>query len=67
MLAGIWLVVGGENSAHNILVEFQAKGQVDLLSNARTAISCIVLLHRNDGINDFSGWTLGPRFFPPRG
>ena len=31
MLAGIWLVLSGEYSAHNILVEFQAKGEVDLL------------------------------------
>jgi hypothetical protein len=34
MPAGIWLVVCGENSSHNIFVEFQTKGQIDLLGNA---------------------------------
>jgi len=57
MLAGIWLVVGGENSAHNILVEFQTKGEVDLLSNAGAAVSRVAPFHLDNGINDFFGRT----------
>ena len=64
MVAGIWLVVGGENSAHNILVEFQTKGQVDLLSNAGTAVSWVAPLHLNDGVYDFFGGPFRP-WFPP--
>jgi len=49
--------MSGEYSAHNILVEFQAKGQVDLLGNAGTTVSWIAFLHLYDSINDFFGWT----------
>ena len=58
MVTGIRLVVGDENSAYNILIEFQAKRQIDLLCNAGTTVSWIAPFHRNDGINDFSGWSL---------
>ena len=56
--------MSGEYSAHNIFVEFQAKGQVDLLSNARTTVSWVALLHFHDGIDDFSGWTLWTSLLP---
>ena len=36
MVAGIRAVVGGENSAYNILVEFQIKCQIDLLGDSRS-------------------------------
>ena len=56
--------MSGEYSAHNILVEFQAKGQVDLLGNAGTSVSWIAFLHLYDGIDDFSGWTLWTSLLP---
>jgi hypothetical protein len=63
-VARIWLVVGGENSAYNILVDVQIKGQVNLLSDAWTAEPWIALLHLDDGINDFSGWSSWAWFEP---
>ena len=44
MVTGIWFVVGGENSAYNILIEFQAKRQIDLLCNAGTAVLPRIIL-----------------------
>jgi len=44
MVAGIRLVVGGENPAYNILIEFQAKRQIDLLCNAGTAVLPRIIL-----------------------
>ena len=58
MLAGIWLVVGCENSAHNILVELQTKGEVDLPGNTRTTKAGTTSLHLNDGSSDYPGWSL---------
>jgi len=51
--------MSGEYSAHNILVEFQAKGQVDLLGNAGTSVSWIAFLHLYDGIDDFFTGSFG--------
>ena len=44
MVTGIRLVVGDENSAYNILIEFQAKRQIDLLCNAGTAVLPRIIL-----------------------
>ena len=55
MIVWVRTVVGGENSAYNILVEFQAKGQVDLLSDTWTAVSRVAPFHHKDRINDFFG------------
>ena len=63
-VVGIWAVVGCEYPSDNILVEVQAERQVDLLGDAGTAISWIAPFHRNDGINDFSGWTLWTSLLP---
>ncbi len=52
--------MSGENPAYNILVEFQTKGEVDLLGNAGAAVSRVAPFHLDDGINDFSGWAFGP-------
>jgi len=62
MVAGIRAVVGGENSAYNILVEFQAKRQIDLLCNAGTTVSWIAwygipAFHLDNSSDDFSGWS----------
>ena len=70
MVAGIRLVVGGENSAYNILIEFQAKRQIDLLCNAGTTVSWIAPFHLDNGIEslprcigyDLPGWSFGSRF-----
>jgi hypothetical protein len=51
-----------EHSANSILVQLKTESQIDLLSNAGAALSRVVLFHRNDGINDFSGWSLWPWF-----
>ena len=48
--------MGGEDSAYNILVEFQIKGQIDLLGYAGTAESWIAALHLDNGIDDFPVW-----------
>ena len=53
MVVGIGLVVRGESSTYNVLVEFQAKCQIDLLSDSGTAISGVVPLHFDDGVNHF--------------
>ena len=52
----------GENSAYNILVEFQINGQFDLPGNAGTAEARIATLRLDDSANDFLGWPLGTRF-----
>ena len=48
----------GENSARNIFVEFQTKGQVDLLGDAGPPVSRITVFHLDNGIDNFSGWSL---------
>ena len=67
MVAGIRAVVGGENSAYNILIEFQAKRQIDLLCNAGTTVSWIASFHFDYGFDHFLGWSLGSRFAVPTG
>ena len=70
MVAGIRAVVGSENSAYNILIEFQAKRQIDLLCNAGKTVSWIAWygippFHLDNGSEslprgigyDFSGWS----------
>ena len=64
MLAGIWLVMSGVYSAHNTLVDLQAKGQIDLLGDSRTAETRVALLHFHDGIYDFSLWPLWTSLLP---
>ncbi len=49
---------GGKYTPDSVFIQLQAKCQVDLLSDARTAVSWIAAFHRNDGINDCSG--MGP-------
>ena len=75
MVAWIRAVVGGENSAYYILIEFQAKRQIDLLGYARTTVSWIAwygipAFHLDNGIEglprcigyDLPGWSFGSRF-----
>ena len=59
--------MSGEYSAHNILVEFQAIGQVDLLGNAGQPYRGLRFF-----ISTMASMTslldpLGPGFLPPRG
>jgi hypothetical protein len=65
VVAGIRLVVGGENSAYNIFIELQAKRQIDLLCNAGTTVSWITAFHLDNGVEDLFGrsfWTwLAPK------
>lgn len=64
MVARIWLVMNIEYPANSVFIQVQSERKVDLLGDAGTAISWIALLHRNDGINDFSGWSLWPSLLP---
>ena len=61
MVAGIRAVVGGENSAYNILIEFHAKRQIDLLCNAGTTVSWIAPFHLDNGSDHFLGWSFRTR------
>jgi hypothetical protein len=38
-----------ENSAYDILVEFQAKSEIDLLRNTATSLSLITAFHFDNG------------------
>ena len=58
MVARVWFVVNREYASNSVFIQVQSERQVDLLGDAGTAISWIAPFHRNDGINDFSGWTL---------
>jgi hypothetical protein len=52
-----------EFTPDNIFIQFQSESQVDLLSNAGTPISGIMLFHLDNSLDDF----FGPGFLPPRG
>ena len=72
MVTVIRPVVGGENPAYNILIEFQAKRQIDLLCNAGTAVSWIAwygipTFHLDNSIDDFSGWSFWTWLAPAAG
>ena len=56
-VAGIGLVVNSKYPPYNVFIQVQAEYQVDLLSDARASVSGIALLHLDDGIDDFPGWT----------
>ena len=58
MVARIWLVMKREYPANSVFIQVQSERKIDLLGDAGTAISWITPFHRNDGINEFSGWTL---------
>ena len=45
------MVVRSKNPPDHILIYTSAKGQIDLLGNARTSPSRIVLLHMDNGTN----------------
>ena len=53
-----------EHSANSVLVQIKTESQIDLLSNARAAVSWVALFHRNDGIDDFLGGSLGSGLTP---
>src|SRR5258708_7461553 len=59
--AGIWGVVVARNSSNDILVDFNAKGQGDLLGDARTAPIGIAPFHLNDSLDEFPLRSLWPR------
>jgi hypothetical protein len=56
-------VVTGENPSNHVFVDGDGESQGNLLSDARTAPGGIALLHLDDGINEFSTGSSGPR--PP--
>jgi len=45
-------------TTNGVLIQAESERQADLLGNAGTAVSRIVLLYMSDGIDDLSGWTL---------
>ena len=47
-----------QNTTDDILVEFNAEGEANLLSDSGTAPAGIPPLHLDDGIHQFFGWTL---------
>ena len=49
----------GENSAYKLLVEFQTKGEVNLLGYAGAAETRIALLDLDNCIDHFLGWPFG--------
>ena len=55
------MVVGSKNPPDHILIYTSAKGQIDLLGNARTSPSRIVLLHLDNGTNYGLIWTFWSR------
>ena len=67
LLAGIWFVVNGQYAPDGVFIQVESESQIDLLGNARTAISGISLFHSNNGLDDFFGGPFGPGFLPPRG
>ena len=56
--AGIGLVVNSQYAPDGVLVQVKTESQVDLLSDSRTSLPGIALLHFYDGIDDFLGWSL---------
>ena len=46
-------VVTGENPSNHVFVDWDVKSQGNLLSDARTAPGGIVLLHLDNGFNEF--------------
>ena len=64
---GIRFVVVCKNAPDNVLIQLQTQGEVELVSNAWTAVLWIAPLHRNADIYDFSGWSLRTRLPPTTG
>ena len=64
MAPRIRFVMNCEYPANSVFTQVQPERQVDLLSDAGTAISAISLLHFNNGINDFFGWTFWTSLLP---
>ena len=50
---GIWFVVNSQNAPDSVFVQVKTERQIDLLSNAGTAVSRIALFHFDDGVDDF--------------
>ena len=51
-----WSVMNDQDTTNNILVDFDAESQSDLLGNSRAAPSGIAPFHFNDGVNEFLVW-----------
>ena len=64
---GIRFVMVCKNAPDNVLIQLQTKGDIDLLGYAGTAVSWIALFHRNDGVDDFFGWSFGTCLPPTTG
>ena len=56
-----------EHTPNCVLIQVESESQVNLLSNAGTAVSWITEFHLDDGIDDVSGWSLWGGFLPPLG
>ena len=59
-LPGIWLVVHGQDSTNDVLVDLETECLVDLLRDPGTTKARIATLHLDDGIDEFLGRPFGP-------
>jgi len=57
---GCWDLGGSglQGCAFDIFLERQTQGQIDLMSDARASLAGVALLHLDNGIDDFFGWSL---------
>jgi hypothetical protein len=62
LLAWDWFVVFGQNTPDHILVDFDAEGFGNLLSNSWTAKPWIATFHFHYGVDDSLGRALGTGF-----
>ena len=49
--------MASENSANDVLVDLDAEGQTDLLSNSLAAPGAITPFHVNDRVDQFFRWS----------
>ena len=61
-VAGIGLVVGGENTPDSVFIQIQSKSKIDLLGDSGTAEARVATLHLDNGVYHFVGGPPWPGF-----
>jgi hypothetical protein len=52
------MVVFDKDTPHHSFIDTDPERLVDLLRDPRTSVAWISVLHFNDGMNEFCGWSL---------
>jgi hypothetical protein len=58
---GHWPVMDGKDTSHDVLVDVDAEGLIDLLCDSSASEPWVALLHCNDGLDEFARWSLGAK------